>query len=212
MAREIISYQEFDGANGLALEQGVLTAYADGEVIGRAKVSGAADLGQLMRTYEIQYLLPDLIFCYDRPAWYEVMIDYTGSIKERREVHGTILFEGRPRTWSAKFRSHPDFGHGDLVPTKQRPWVRPQEVEKSMGLEFYLPQNILDYDDPVVCRRIAIALEEFVYALRDPRFEIKLPRPRAFGNMFSADTPMWAANLPRVCSVPETDFAGYIAN
>ncbi len=203
MARFAVKYAPTDGENGLSLERGVLSAHYQGAVVSQVKVSDKSDLQELLDDYAVPTLFPDLLFCYTRPAWYEIAINFTYAVKQRQEVHGELNFEGRRYLWWAKMARYPDFGATYLVPPGQRTWLRADEVADSEGLEFFVPPHIARHEDPVVTRRVAMALEQFVYAirngyLRDAYIYDRKPLQRAFDNFFSIDIPMWQANLPRV--------------
>lgn len=197
MALPVISYRVFDGRDGLDIRGNELVAFFAGQPVHAVEISAAADLDLLLRTYTVPKLMPDLTFCYSRHQVFEVLIDFLDSDPVRQEVQGSIVFEGKRYGWSAKMRVHPDFAEEDLIPEEQRSWMRRSDVEKSRGLEFYLPSVVRDHNDPVVTKRCALALAGFVGALRDG-YELNLPQVRQFDNLFSSEFPMWAANLPRV--------------
>lgn len=212
MSRFAVKYAPYDGSDGLRLEKGALTAYYQGAPVGQVEISESSSLEALMADYSVPSLFPDLLFCYTRPAWYEIAINFSYAIKQRQEVHGELNFEGRHYLWWARMTRYPDFASTHLVPPGQRTWLKPEEIAESKGLEFYIPPHIANHEDPVVTRRVAMALEQFVYAirngyLRDAYIFERKPLQRAFDNFFSIDAPMWEANLPRVLPADgETNF------
>lgn len=204
-----IRYKLFDGKDGLQLRGSALTAWAGGVERGRAEVSEAADLGLLMRSYEVQDLLPDLIFCHSKPEWHELAINFRYSLRTNREVHGYVVFLGQRLPWVARRGVHPDFMLPDQPCRGQRSWLRPEDEKDGVGLEFAVPSDIIDYPDPVVVRRTALALERFIYNLRDD-WPMELPYRSSFTNLFSAREPMWPANLPRLISLTDISKVSFV--
>jgi hypothetical protein len=215
MSRFAVKYAPYDGDNGLRLEKGILACYYQGTMVGKVDVAETRTLEDLMADYSVASLFPDLLFCYTRPAWYEIAINFSYAIKARQEVHGELNFEGRHYLWWARMNRNPDFAATHLVPPGQRTWLKREEVEHSKGLEFFIPPHIAKHEDPVVTRRVAMALEQFVYAirngyLRDAYIYERKPLQRAFDNFFSIDAPMWEANLPRVLPADGNDNFGML--
>lgn len=203
MSRFAVKYAPFDGRDGLQLEKGTLTCFYEGSPVGSVDVAESRKLEELMEDYAIPTLFPDLVFRYTNPAWYEISINFSYANKQRQSVHGELNFEGRHYLWWARMTMNPDFRATHLVPHGQRNWLREDEVKAAKGLEFYIPPVIANHEDPVVTRRVALALEQFVYGIRNgflrgPYIYDRKPQRRSFDNFFSIDEPMWSANLPRV--------------
>jgi hypothetical protein len=65
-----------------------------------------------------------------------------------------------------------------------------------------LPGAWQTHPDPLVPRRLALALEAFLDDLASER-ELAVPYRRVFNNIFSAKHPAWRINLPRIISIEQ---------
>jgi hypothetical protein len=191
---ELCRYQPFDGRDGLRLDGATLSAWRGGKLLATASAPPGALLEELLRSYRLPELFPDLVFTHTEPATYLVLIDYSYTLTHRREIHGWLTFEGTRFRWIAKWRKLPK-GAGSISP--DRPWLHAEEVERGEGLEFHLPPPLANHPDPVVVRRLALAIEAFVFALRDG-WPIDIPFRYQFDNLFSQRQPIWQGEGPAV--------------
>lgn len=199
MAREIVIFKSFDGRDGLLERRDDVLAYVGERVVAAAEKPPETSLEDLAYTYRVLELFPDLVFCYTRPTRTELAIDIWS--RHDRQLDGMMLYNGVMLPWQVRWMRDPIFDLADELPAGQRSWVRKEDG--GWGLRFHLPGAVHDQGDPVVMRRTALALEEFVYALRD-RYDVDLPYRREFMNLFSLDMPTWRVNLPFIHPTPLT--------
>jgi hypothetical protein len=76
-----------------------------------------------------------------------------------------------------------------------RPWLH--EDEQGKGFEFHLPPALSEHPDPVVVRRLTLAIESFIYKIRDG-WPVDVPYLYHFDNLFSELSPMYAGQGPAV--------------
>jgi hypothetical protein len=196
-AAEVIPYRplEVDGRNGLRLSGGVIEAYLNGELKGSAPVpADAGELQVLLAGYRVPVLLPSLWFCFDeRPREVEVELNIDFSLGS--SAFGAIIIDGERELWEANRTGSNELADPALVPAGARPWA--VEPIPGYGWQISLPASARSSADPVFRRRVALAIEAFLYALSSGK-EIQVPYRRRFGTAFSAADPMWAANVPVV--------------
>lgn len=192
MTRPIVSYQPYRGLGGLDVVDGEAIAYVDGLEVERTKLSSPVGLEELLASYEAPRMFPRLIFCHTKPEYHTVTMDYSYSLPKSREVHGWVTLEGTRHRWVAKWRQLPK---GSGAVSEDRPWLHSDEV--GIGFEFHLPPPLANHPDPVIVRRVALAIERFIFALRDG-WPVDIPFKYYFDNLFSIDSPMWAGEGPAV--------------
>lgn len=181
-----------DGENGLRLVDGRLEAWADGKLVASAPAEGP--LAELMATYRVQEVLPEVGFAYGEPRTLDVelTVDFSlGSV-----AFGAITVNGERELWEAERTGSHLFVERGLVPEGARPWADAEPMP-GRGWKITLPPFAQLDPDPVLRRRIALAIEAFLYALAE-RKEIQVPYKRRISTVFSAEDPMWAANVPVV--------------
>lgn len=198
MARQIVTYKPFDGRDGLAVEGDLALAYVDGAKVGSARMRTPVALETLLSSYAFPSLFPQAVFCHTQPETHQVVVDYQYTLERKREIHGWITFCGTRYRWWGTWRQMPK--RSGVIPP-DRPWLHADEIGK--GLEFHLPPAISELPDPVIVRRLALALEGFIYALRDG-FPVDLPFRYQFDNLFSLASPMWSGEGPAVTTAHES--------
>jgi hypothetical protein len=187
-----VSYQPFDGRDGLQVAEDRVHVYQDGQVVAEAETD--MSLEELLNSYRILSLCPDLSFV--RGEVREFKVDITLDFSLIGELFGTIVINGERALWRAECVSFGDFSGNGKIPDSERGWISAGETT---GWQFYLPPAFIIDPDPAVVRRLALSLEAFVYALGSER-EISVPYSRSFDNIISAQKPMWAINLPRIAA------------
>jgi len=198
MSQECISYQVFDGQNGLSLEEGTLSAYRNGQKVAEVSVPSSFKLSELILDYQVLALLPELDFCYTEPEQFEIEVT-TNPLSLPGEVSGLMTINGESQLWVAYYKKHPDFLRQDEVPPGQRPWA---ESHPGEGWLFMLPATWQTHPDHLVPRRLALCLESYLDDINAGR-NIPLPYRRRFDNVFSASSPAWRVNLPHIISLQE---------
>lgn len=192
MEHPVRYYPLFEG-NGLSLDDNLLGAYIDDQLVGQTEVDTTADLDFLLESYMVPQLLPNLSFSYTEPR--RVVMEMNLDFSIPGTLFGSYKIDGVKDLWRAECVRHGVFLHAGAVPPGVRPWA--DDDEPGSGWQFVLPPSLRYQPDQVLIRRSAVALEAFVYALDTGR-EIELPYKRAFDNIFSVDKPMWSFNLPRI--------------
>lgn len=192
-----VRYQEHDGRDGLVIAEGALFAYRNGVAVDSVPVDMDTNLRQLMLDYQVISLLPDVEFCHTAPEEFAVSI-VLDPFHLPGEITGKVDINGEQHLWVAQPNLHPDFRLADSVPDAFRPYIKPD----GRGFEYFLPAAIQTHPDPLVPRRLAVALDGFLCALANDR-NITNPFRAAFTNVFSAARPAWRINLPRVISVDQ---------
>lgn len=196
--RPLVRYQEFDGQNGLAIEGQALVAYLSGHEVARVALDEPYELSRILRSYAALRLLPGLRFSYSEPRRLEVKVTLDFSLPQ--QVFGAIEIEGRRELWRAERTRSADFLLGSQLPEQARPWAGAEEP--GSGWQFYLPHSLMAGSDPALTRRVAIALEIFLYSIEQDR-PIEIPYRRMIDSVFSAERPLWSVNLPRVVTLDE---------
>jgi hypothetical protein len=190
---QVITYQPYRGSNGIDLDGQDVVVYADGREVSRqALTSPAQSIELLLCSYEVPDMFPGLVFCHTEPETHVVIIDYSYTLPKNREIHGWITLEGDRYHWWARWR---ELIRGSGEVPADRPWLHAEELNK--GFEFCLPPALSQLPDPLVVRRIVLALESFIYAIRDG-WPIDIPYRYHFDNLFSADASLWRGEPPAV--------------
>jgi hypothetical protein len=198
MTRPIVTYQPFTGRDGVAVEEHQVVAYAEGQEVARAPLSSPATAAELLGSYEVVDLLPQAVFCYTKHESHIVTVDFSYALPKSRDIHGWVTLEGVRHRWSARWRELPK-GSGVIPP--DRPWLHDNEI--GMGFEFHMPPALSEHPDPVIVRRLTLAIESFIYKIRDG-WPVDIPFLYHFDNLFSALTPMWGGEAPAVVTVKES--------
>ena len=192
-------YQPLSEGNGLLLEEQTLSAYREGQLVCDSDIETVADLDFLLESYMIPALLPECSFSYTPAQSYVISMNLDFSVPGT--LFGSFELNGQRDLWRAECVRHGVFLHAGALPPGVRPWA--DNDEPGTGWQFVLPPSLRLSPDPVLVRRVTVALEAFVYAIDQSR-EIDLPYRRAFDNVFSADKPMWSYNLPRIAEIKQS--------
>jgi hypothetical protein len=192
----VIAHREFDGTDGLCLENGRIILYAQGHEIAHARAPEGAELRDLLLTYRVPAIFPHECFCLTKPQYFDVSVTIA-PLGLADDITGLVELNGVEHLWVAQYRRHPDFRRFEEVPEGQRPWADPEK-----GWEFILPASIQSHPDVLVPKRLALLLEGFLCSMIGEHV-LKVPYVTSFDNVFSADSPAWRVNLPRLISIEE---------
>lgn len=190
---ETVIYKPYDGSDGLQVINGKLIAWRDGNEAGSAPVSADEDLPRLLLDFRVPELLPELEFTMGPEA---LTIDLELDIRFEVEgmIIGSLTYDGERVPWEARCQKGEEFLRRDL-PAEARPWAANDNPGE--GWSISLPGDFCRSPDTVLCQRVALAIEAFLYRLAGGD-EVPLPYLVRVSNVFSADRPTWAAPLPRV--------------
>lgn len=190
---QVITYKPFLDTDGIDLEGNDVVVYANGCEVARKELKDPpSSVELLLCSYEVPDMFPALVFCHTAPETHVVIIDYSYTLPKNREIHGWLTLEGERYRWWARWREM--IKSSGEIPA-DRPWLHADELNK--GFEFYLPPTLSQLPDPLIVRRIVLALESFLYALRDG-WPIDIPYRYHFDNLFSADASLWRGEPPAV--------------
>lgn len=111
------------------------------------------------------------------------------------EINGTLRIDHGPKqAWYAQPTRHPDLARAGHLHA-HRPWAAADPAGE--GYEFHLPAD-LDGAGDIMRRRVALALEEFLYAKRDGK--LCGPYHRQITLSVDTDTPTWDLNVPVIAA------------
>lgn len=193
-AQQVIEYRPLTKGNGIFLDGEDVVIYSASQEIARVKLlEPVSDLTSLLLSYRVPDMFPDLVFCHTKPENHIVSIDYSYTLQRKREVHGWITLEGDRFRWWARWKEMPR-GSGEI--SLDRTWLHADEIGK-MGFEFCIPPALARLPDPLVVRRLVLALESFIYALREG-WDIDIPYRHQFNNLFSSQSSLWRGDPPAV--------------
>jgi hypothetical protein len=197
-SKPVVRYQELIDGEGLAFVGNVLSAYKGGVIVAENEVAEHVSLRELMLEYLVLALLPKAVFSHSQPKEFDVEITLS-VLALPGENTGTITINGEDEMWVARRNAHPDFRCTDKVVLEGRPWAKADNSD-GWGWEFLLPAFWQTYPDLLVPKRLALALEAFLDDIASGR-ELPNPYRRHFNNLFSAASPAWRINLPRIISI-----------
>jgi len=195
---ELIAYQPFDGSNGLQLQARTLSAYKEGEEVGRVVVEDQQNLDSLLAFYTIPNLLPDFDFAYEGKRRLR-QLELDADFPSEHTLGGHLKTQDEAGYWAAEYIGNNVFLLDEQLPPDVRPWVDSEKI--GYGWQIQLPGFLAVELDSVLRRRAALAIEEFLYGLKNKTIET-IPWRKKIDNVFSATQPMWSQPLPVVYGDP----------
>lgn len=180
----IIRYQPLVDGDGLALKDGALAAYVGERLVASSKAPSGVDLKQLMESYRLLRLLPDVSFSHVAPHTDDYVVDVNDATVTPRDMSGLMTVAGTKYPWDAMVVVDGIFADRSAY----GPWLGAEMSPRSVRGWAYRTPGALVFNDPVLAARLRLALQSVVCSIIAGRVT-ELPAAFRLTNEFGMANP-----------------------